>query len=90
VKTRVQRPDSVLIREIAGESVLLDLESESYFGLDEVGTRMWAALAESPDTEAALETLLAEYDVDRDVLRADLDAFVAQLAEAGLVRVENA
>ncbi len=32
----------VLQQEVGGEAVLLDLASESYFGLDPVGTRIWA------------------------------------------------
>ena len=84
---RIEIPDEVLVRELQGESVLLNLDSECYFGLDEVGTRMWNALAAAPSTAAACEALLAEYDVAPEQLRADLDAFVAQLAAAGLVRV---
>ena len=84
---RIEIPEGVLVRELQGESVLLNLDSESYFGLDEVGTRMWNALVTSADTDAACEALLAEYDVAPERLRADLDEFVARLARAGLVRV---
>jgi hypothetical protein len=41
---RVTVPEGVLVRELEGESVMLNLNSEFYFGLDEVGTRMWAVL----------------------------------------------
>ena len=84
---RIEIPDGVLVRELQGESVLLNLETECYFGLDEVGTRMWNALTTSPTTDAACTALLAEYDVTPEQLRADLEAFVARLAGAGLVRV---
>jgi hypothetical protein len=84
---RVQVPEGVLIRELQGESVLLNLESECYFGLDEVGTRMWNALASTDSIEAACETLLAEYDVEPARLRSDLATFIDTLAEEGLVRV---
>lgn len=82
---QVVKPDDVLIRDLGGESVLLNLASESYFGLDEVGTRMWAALANSPSIEAAFGMLLAEYDVEAEQLRADLTAFLRELTEAGLI-----
>lgn len=87
---RIRTPDGVLHREIAGESVLLNLGSESYFGLDEVGTRMWAALTTAPSIEAAYQALLDEFEVDAPTLRSDLAAFIARLAEAGLVAVEDA
>jgi hypothetical protein len=84
---RVEVPEGVLVRELQGESVLLNLDSESYFGLDDVGTRMWSALTTAGSVEAAFETLLGEYEVEPGQLRADLSAFVETLAGAGLVRV---
>ena len=87
LKDKVTIPDGVLVRELAGESVLLNLNSESYFGLDEVGTRMWAALGTSPSIEVALDTLLAEYAVEPEVLRADLHNFIQKLVELGLLHV---
>lgn len=86
---RVIASENVLVRELQGESVLLDLGSESYFGLDEVGTRMWRVLTSAPSIEAAVATLFGEYAVERDQLRADLARFVATLADAGLVDVRD-
>lgn len=84
---RVEIPEGVLVRELQGESVLLNLESEAYFGLDEVGTRMWTALMAHGSVEGAYEALLAEFDVEPARLRADLEAFLGTLADAGLIRV---
>jgi len=89
LKGRVTAPEGVLVRELGGESVLLNLDSESYFGLDEVGTRMWAALTSKPSIEAAFEELLAEYEVEPGQLREDLASFVDKLAEAGLIDVRD-
>lgn len=89
-KGRVTTPDGVMFREIGGEAVLLNLQSESYFGLDEIGTRMWSALTEEPSIEAAYDVLLAEFDVEEEALRADLSEFIETLAEAGLVAVADA
>ena len=38
---KIQISPDVLSQEVNGETVLLDLEGESYFGLNEVGTRVW-------------------------------------------------
>ena len=83
------RPD-VLVRELHGESVLLDLRSESYFGLDEVGSRMWEALTTQPTFEAACSDLLEAFEVEPGRLREDLVQFVEELAQAGLVDVCDA
>lgn len=81
----VRAPAHVLVRELQGESVLLNLDSETYFGLDEVGTRMWEVLTTAPSIETAFETLRVEYDVAPEKLRADLEALVGQLLEKGLL-----
>lgn len=83
------RPD-VLVRELRGEAVLLDLASESYFGLDDVGTGMWRALTTAPTIERALDSLLDEYDVTREQLVQDLEAFVEKLSNARLVEIQHA
>jgi hypothetical protein len=79
-------PD-VLIQELQGESVLLNVRTGRYFGLDEVGTRMWAAFTTAESLRAACDALLAEYDVDRERLEQDLKALVEKLVEHGLVEV---
>ncbi len=81
----VRAPAHVLVRELQGESVLLNLDSETYFGLDEVGTRMWAVLTTAPSIQVAYEALLAEYAVEPEVLRKDLEALVGELMERGLL-----
>ena len=84
---RVLVPSDVLISEVGGESVLLNLKNERYFGLDDVGTQMWKTLVASDSIQAAYETLLAEYDVEANRLRQDLDDLIQKLLEQGLVEV---
>jgi len=85
----VRAPEHVLMRELQGESVLLNLESETYFGLDEVGTRMWQVLTVAPSIQVAYEALLAEYDVTPEVLRQDLEALLGQLLELVLLEMND-
>lgn len=80
-------PENVLFRELESESVILNLDSESYFGLDDVGTRMWLVLTESDSIQAAYEALEDEYDVEPDLLRKDLIELIEKLIENGLVEV---
>ena len=86
---RVRVPDEVLISNLQEESVILNLNSERYFGLDNVGTRMLSVLSESVSIEAAYQALLSEYDVDPHVLRQDLTSLIENLIEQGLVTIEH-
>jgi hypothetical protein len=87
---RISVPVDVLVQELQGESVLLNLNSERYFGLDEVGTRMWTVLSKSQSIQQAYDALLAEYDVEPDVLRRDLVDLIDKLVDRGLVEIGNA
>ena len=89
IDKRITPRGDVLVREIHGESVLLDLASESYFGLDEVGTGMWEALMTASSVHAAYELLLDAYEVQPERLREDLEEFVAELSQAGLLDVHD-
>jgi Coenzyme PQQ synthesis protein D (PqqD) len=80
-------PAHVLVRILDRESVLLNLETERYFGLDETGTRMWQLVTASQDIEAAYQELLAEYDVEPELLRTNLTDLLGQLVENGLLQV---
>ncbi|HJT66861.1 MAG TPA: PqqD family protein [Pyrinomonadaceae bacterium] len=84
---RVKVPEGVLISQLQDESVILNLDSERYFGLDNVGTRILTVLTNSDSIQAAYDSLLAEYDVDHTVLRQDLLALIENLLQQGLVQV---
>ena len=87
---RVRIPDQVLLSGLQAESILLNLDSERYFGLDEVGTRMLNLLNTSDSIEVAYNTLLEEYDVDEEKLKKDLSAIIEQLASQGLIEITSA
>lgn len=82
----VQSPDT-LINIIEGESVLLNLDNESYYGLDAVGTRMWELLTTSNSIQAAYDALLDEYEVEPERLRHDVQALIGRLVDQGLVEL---
>ena len=86
LKFRRLRPSpEALSQAVAGETVLLDLKSEKYFGLNDVGTRVWDLLQQTDDVAAIRDRLLAEYEVPEPQLDADLDELLARRLAAGLV-----
>ena len=85
--SQVQCSNDVLVQEVGGEAVLLDLASEKYFGLDPVGTRIWALLADHDSLRSVADVLCGEYDAEPARIRDDLLTLVGKLADAGLVTV---
>lgn len=86
---KVRVPDRVLGREIDGELVILHLDRGTYFGLDPVGASIWRQLRESPTVRDAFEALLAEFAVEPEALRRDLERLVGELVEEDLVELES-
>ena len=86
---KITVPDTVLYRELDGESVLLNLNTELYLGLDDVGTRMWTVLTSQPSVQAAYEALQSEYDVSPETLRADLERLLGEMLDHGLITLEH-
>jgi hypothetical protein len=81
--------EQVLSQEVNGETVILDLKSESYFGLDEVGTRIWQLLQERGDVQKTFDTMLEEFDVDTDTLASDMKNLIDDLTEKGLISSDH-
>jgi hypothetical protein len=78
-------PDDVLISHLQDEAVILNLDSERYYGLDDVGTRFLSVVTTSESIESAYDRLRGEYDVDPDILRNDLLALIENLIDRGLL-----
>jgi len=87
---RVIVPQHVLVRFMDRESVLLNLETERYFGLDETGTRMWQVATAASNVETALLQLQEEYDAQPEILKSNLTELLGRLAENGLVSLHPA
>jgi hypothetical protein len=81
--------EDVVWRNLHGESVLLDLKSGVYFGLDGVGTRIWTLLQSHHDLQAVLQELLREYDVGEEMCVRDLRNLVSAMADKGLVQAKK-
>jgi hypothetical protein len=80
----IPHPD-VLFREIDQECVLLDLGSGTYFGLNEVGTRIWNLLRAGRPEDDIVQTIAEEYDSDAGTIRADVRRLLSELESRKLI-----
>ncbi len=88
ITQKVTFADTIFAQEVDGEMVLLDMESENYFGLDAVGTDIWQQIeTHEGDLQKVFDALLQMYEVDEERLRQDLLTFVERLTQSGLVKV---
>jgi hypothetical protein len=74
-----------MARTVGDETVILDLASGTYFGLDPVGARIWALMGERKTLAEICATMLEEYEVEREQLETDVLRLSGELVERGLV-----
>jgi len=84
---KIEIPDHVMSRQVGEETVILDLGSGTYFGLDPVGTRVWQLAEAGLGVSQIIGTLVNEYEATEDQLRQDVTALLDDLVTRGLVQL---
>jgi len=79
----------VLVEELDDEAVLLNSQTEHYFGLDETGLRFWKLLEETKNSADTVKKLLTEYSIDEATLQKDVAKFIIELDNAGLITMSQ-
>jgi hypothetical protein len=82
----VRIPDDVAVRRLGSETILLNLMTGTYFGLDEVGSRFLELLERNGQIQAARDVILQEFDVSSETLEADLLRLCEEMCAAGLLQ----
>jgi hypothetical protein len=80
------RPE-VASRPTPDGAVLVDLVTGNCFELNGVGRLMWAELASPRPLARVCDSMLAMFDVPRDVIERDVLALAEELRRAGLVEL---
>jgi transposase InsO family protein len=81
----VHLSDDVLVRSLGDETVLLDLRTGCYFGLNRTGARLLELVTDVGDVEAAARLASTEFGIPVDQVAADLDELCAELTAQGLL-----
>lgn len=85
--TVVKRADDLLATEVDGDLVMLSLRTNQYYGLKQLGGRIWEMVAEPVTGAQIVEAILAEYEVERAVCEADTLRFLSQLEREKLIDI---
>ena len=84
---KVTIPEQVLARQVGDETVILDLASGTYFGLDPVGARIWQLMTEGKTLAEVCAAMLEEYEVTREEIERDVLKLTEELGAKQLIRV---
>ena len=85
INKTVKINENVFLQEVDGETILLDIQTEEYFSLDEIGTMFYKLIREESDLDRALSELQEHFEVAPEVLKQDLLTFVERLEKKGLL-----
>jgi hypothetical protein len=87
---KVLVPDHVVFRSLAQETVLLNVDSGRYHGVDPIGARFFEVMCEQSSLSAAAEQLAQEYNQPLPQIESDLAAFCGQMEGYGLIELRSA
>jgi hypothetical protein len=78
-------PEDVLAAHLQDEAVLLHMDTKNYYRLNATAAHVYKGLERGMERPALLDSLCAEFEVEREVAAAELDRLLAELAARGLV-----
>jgi hypothetical protein len=72
-------------REVEGETIVLQLESSLYLGINAAGTVLWPAMVEGATADDLTDRLASAFSIDRSRAAADVETFLALCREHNLL-----
>ncbi|MHB8437638.1 MAG: PqqD family protein [Acidimicrobiales bacterium] len=80
-----RRRSDVIWRPVDGRVVGLDLATSRYFSLNGAGSALWELLEAEVSADEMVAALVARYGIDSAAARTDVDAFLADMRDSGLI-----
>lgn len=73
--------------DLDGEKIMMNLDKGEYFMMNEVGSKIWDIISESISVKSIIDTLLEEFEVEREVCEKEVIEFLECLNRAELISV---
>ena len=88
-ETVISRIEEIVASNIDGETVMMSIENGKYYGLDDIGSRIWELIEKRIKVSNLIDTLLERFDVDRETCEKDVLKFLNELNEDRILEVEG-
>ena len=85
----VSLASDVVLQVIDGEALLLKLDDETVFSLNDTGARIAQLISEGQAVDAMVRALSGEYGRSRENVERDVNSLVQELLLQGLVVVDR-
>jgi hypothetical protein len=83
-------PQRVVYRTLASETVLLNIQTGHYYGMDETGGRFFEVLREAKSLASAVDALTREFEAPVEQIRQDMLRYCSDLLAHGLIELQEA
>ena len=80
-------PEGILVQDLEAEIVMLNINTQYYHGLNEMGTCMWKLLFEHGEVEPVVAALKSEYAATEAEIRKDVNDLLQELQDRGLITI---
>lgn len=80
-----KRPDRFTEAAIDDEIVVMRLDNGEFFSFSETSAAIWRLVDGTKDRDALIAALAGEFDADEHMIASDVDAFLAEIKEMGLL-----
>ena len=88
--SRIVAADDQVSCNLEGKSLLLQVSSGHYFGLNEVGSVVWEKVQQGSTFEEIVAAVMAMYAAERQQVEHDVESLLSDLEAEGLIRVSDA
>lgn len=88
IDTQIKMNSNVIYQDLGGELVLLNTENGAYYGLNELGAKIWVLLKEDWSMNKICDSLFNQYEVSMEHLTVDVENFVRVLVDDGLATIK--
>lgn len=87
--TRLSRKASQVFSEVDGQVVMLNVKKEAYYWLNDVGSAIWKEIEQPCTFGELISRLESAFDVARDECIKDVEPFLRELVQSGVVELDN-
>jgi len=88
-ETIISQIEEIVASDIDGETVMMSIQNGEYYGLDDIGSRIWELIEKPVKVSDLIDILLERFDVDRETCERDVLKFLNELNEDKILEVEG-
>jgi len=84
---KIIQNNDVLLKELDKSAVILNLNNETYYGIDETSYSMYKRLIQSSSIEEAYQFFCREFNEDPEIIKKDLISFIQELLDNKVIKI---